>query len=274
MNSRLLPGQRRFRAFAGCAVVIVSVLILVWQFNSKTEPVYDGKSLSAWLEEYEKTFRLWNNPPDSGAREAIVRIGADALPFLLNYIASEDPLQVKWQIQKATGGPAHPSDSPEAHSHSLGIAGFAALQERAKPAEGALQRMLGSRKALIRRNAAICLGYLGQAGVTAIPELLAHVEDEDREVSNAAIWALGNLGEQSDYVVPRLVELTSREYPSLEVFEALAKFGDRARIAVPKLKQLAEGRDPAVALLAVETVERIDAVTGAELRAKLRGRKP
>lgn len=274
MNSMLLLGERRFLALAGCAVLIVSALVVIWRFNSKREPVYEGKPLSAWLEEYEKTFRLWNKPPNDGAREAIVAIGADALPFLLKYIATEDPLNVKWQIQKVTGGPAHPTDSPKAYSHSLGIAGFAALQERAKPAEDALARMLANPKPLIRRNAAISLGYMGHAGVTAIPELLAHVEDEDREVSRAAIWALGNLGQQSDYVVPKLVELASRKYPSVEIFDALAKFGDRARTAIPKLKELAEGRDPAVALLAVETAERIDAVTGAELRGRLRGRKP
>src|SRR5712692_12000430 len=67
-----------FVALAGC---------LVWMLSRPAEPVYQGKPLSAWINEYN------GRPGDTNqaALVAIREMGTNAIPALLKIIKADDP---------------------------------------------------------------------------------------------------------------------------------------------------------------------------------------
>jgi len=73
-----------------------SVLILIgcasWFALSPREPVYEGKALSYWLDEINRTGKTDKNEP---AMKAARAMGTNSLPFLLSYIEhKESPIKV------------------------------------------------------------------------------------------------------------------------------------------------------------------------------------
>lgn len=79
--------MRRWSGIAA-AVLLVAVLgVVVWQILGPKEPVYHGKPLSQWLNEYNRAGALDKTESIS---EAIRAMGTNTLPFLLAHIRHSD----------------------------------------------------------------------------------------------------------------------------------------------------------------------------------------
>ncbi len=83
----------RKRVQIALAVLLVAVGgVVVWQMSrpQEREPVYQGKGLRTWLSEY-----LWASVRRDGrtqdlAAGAVLQIGTNAVPILLNMLCKED----------------------------------------------------------------------------------------------------------------------------------------------------------------------------------------
>jgi hypothetical protein len=159
--------SRRAALFAGCAgVVITAAVFLWWSFR---EPRYDGRSLSEWLSRLgvrEETY--WSPYPDAAererAREAVSRIGTNALPYLMRWIEYREPDEaefVRW-LRTLFG-----RDRREANA-----------KLRAEEAAAALQ-------------------YIRDAPDSVVPGLARLARDQDYRIVGRATHALTLLGEHS-----------------------------------------------------------------------------
>jgi HEAT repeat protein len=159
------------------------------------------------------------------AREALQKMGAAAVPALIEPLADDDA-EVRIEAAYAL---IHLAGDAQAALDPL----IAALQHDTDPT--------------VRRYAAMALGRLGPAGQPAIPALAEALKDGHAPVRAEAADALGRLGTrvETETVVNLLIGALSDPEPEVrkEAAEALEGIGPRAKAAVPALTTL-EQKDP------------------------------
>jgi HEAT repeat protein/S1-C subfamily serine protease len=124
-----------------------------------------------------------------------------------------------------------------------------------------LERVLKDDAAPQRRaEAARAIGTIGIQARSAIPNLLEAIKDSDRNVSTAAMEALGKLGSASDVVLPELISKSlndSDKRVKLYAARAIGKMGAAGVSAIDPLIELTRDNDPELhneALLALGRV--------------------
>ena len=86
--------RKRYQmAVAVLLVAIVGVLVWLVRFPREHEPVYQGRTLTQWLDKYNRAGAMAKTEPVS---QAIRAMGTNSLPFLLAHIKhTEFPLKQK-----------------------------------------------------------------------------------------------------------------------------------------------------------------------------------
>src|SRR6266850_2573494 len=146
--------------------------MVVWRAARSSEPVYQGKQLSRWLDE-----AFWTGGPNTQMTTAIQSMGTNALPTLLKMINSRDsrfrsalvmysrrPSRVLFRVHSAQD------------YHWMAMWGFNALGPTGKPALPALINLLNHGDEDARAAAAYCLGVIGPAK-EAVPALTQCLKD-------------------------------------------------------------------------------------------------
>jgi hypothetical protein len=210
------------RAFAVCLILAVTA-----RGQEPADTVYDGKPASAWAADLKN--------PDRGVREratrAVMKIGAPAVPHLVKVLeGSKD-----WQVRRGV------------------LTAFLRMGKNAKAATPALLAALQGPDADERDTAAEALGRIGPHAKDAVPALIRALKDENHYVRSSSAAALGEIGAEADKVAPDKNE-TVRRYAA----QSLARFGSRARAAVPALKAAANDAVPVVRSAAVNALKQID----------------
>lgn len=235
-------------------ILVMTVFVFLWKAARPSEPVYEGKSLSRWLEGH-LPYTSANPPPNSPgwkkADEALRRIGTNAIPTLLQMIRAKDPPKPVLKLL----------DSAKRH-HLISIHYRNAFQ-RNDEAEYAF-RILGTNAAAAvplliqiyqddvspnsQRCAAKALGNIGPAAIAAVPVLLANFSHANADVRFYAVSAMFNIGGDPNTVVPALKSLLKD--PKSEVrftaVAALRRFGTHARAAIPELMEARQDQDQGV----------------------------
>ncbi len=100
---------------------------------------------------------------------------------------------------------------------------------------------------------------------------LRGVNDNDPLVRAGAAIALGQIGQQPEVVVPALIESLADPVVTvrLSAVEGLARFGPKAREAVPVLMKAFENRESKIASLAGFALMRIDPSAARQAITKL-----
>jgi hypothetical protein len=215
--------DRRVRKKQGILGIVFGIAALalgvaIWQSSRPNEPVYQGKTLSAWLKQlpaYRVNSRgvtwapLMVNPStkdELAAEEAVRRIGTNALPVLLQKIQAQDGLRTKtdqvmgwarglyqrWisrqspgQFQMVRGGNP-PTKADELHWD--GGRGLYALGRMAAPAIPELVVLLNSGDNSKAPAAAYALSGMGPEGLAALTNDLPGGNEWTRI---CVIWAMG-----------------------------------------------------------------------------------
>jgi HEAT repeat protein len=207
-----VSNRRRALAVVLCAVSLIAVLFVVWNSNYVHEPVYKGKRLTGWVEQW-KTNR-WNIPKTASnraaekeAETAIRAIGTNAIPFLL---ASLKAREAKWRDYARNMLPR------QWHAH-LGLNG----------------NRVGRRKEIGANG----LAALGEQAAPAVPELIQLIRSSDKDASYLAVWALGSLRSGATSAIPVLVQcLTNpRQEIRIDAINSLAWIPDHSNTIVPAL---------------------------------------
>jgi hypothetical protein len=209
------------RKYILAALVIVVIGGALWIMLRPREPVYQGKSLTAWLEQDVVNYLIAYQQPLPGseaeaakrnrAREeaevAIRHIGTNALPYLLKMVAVKDSALKEKLItllskQSLVSIPFR--DARECHY--MAVCGFAALRSEATPAVPSLIDLLHSpatNRIMVNvpNDAAVCLAMIGE---TSVPYLLPLLTNGDPDVRFYASSAARS-------IVPRLTYLVSSD---------------------------------------------------------------
>jgi hypothetical protein len=227
--------KRRIIWLLIAGAVLVGMLVAVFS-NRGREPEYRGKKLSEWVERYgmANTFSL--RSPKSEAQAAIRHFGTNAIPYLLNWMAYEQPLW-KYKLNSAL--------------------------LRFKPSW-----MIRDKRQRLSAGAGPALGELGSEATCAIPELIRLANNRKRHTSRvSAVVALGRLGKPA---LPTLVGILTNQQVRvgdwMPLWSAAARsLGDQAhldretaRSALPALLERANDPDMQVQAAANYALERVD----------------
>src|SRR5436190_15040015 len=178
-------GRRILLMVAGCAIVLVAVL--VWP--GEREPEYQGKKLSEWLGSYPPNVDTMREY--TAAKAAVRQIGTNALPCLLRWVRCTQP---RWKYKAYPTFHRLPAamrihlierlispynwDQPS----SLACRGFEMLGSQASPTLPELTRLANdARRPDVAKNAMAALRAMGRPGF-----------DELKKIGNAKIrlWEL------------------------------------------------------------------------------------
>lgn len=169
---------RRGMITTAAAVLTAAITFLAWP--RQNDPLYQGRTLSQWLDTYETA--RWTRPGQAQvAASAVRRIGTNALPWLLACVDRTTPPPVRdvldWyyvHIGKPPNTTYYHNNgavgTPDIHAE-LALTGFDILGSQARDAVGELARRMKTDRT---RHDAIALALIGEEGV---PPLLAALSD-------------------------------------------------------------------------------------------------
>jgi HEAT repeat protein len=231
------------------AVLLLALLGgLIWILSRLTEPAYQGKRLSAWLNE----FRANGVPGDSNqaAYVAFREMGTKAIPWLLRIIRSDDP-----PFQRMTSELNRMQSLvhfPVREASKLRWAATFALYAMGTNAESALPALTNllfrtnAANYLLRLHSAISLAGMGTAG---LPPLLAALTNQNSSIRAAAAEALRWERSDVNLVIPALVARLNHEndqemHVHLRILDTLGRLHAEPGLAVPALMKDFSGNDP------------------------------
>jgi hypothetical protein len=220
------------------------------------EPVYQGKTLSAWLLIYRTEAPL----PDMGltqraqeSADAVRQLGPKAVPWLVEWISYEQPA---WQrsarfmlrtIVRRLGGGASPSHlARPAELRQAAVAGFRILGPEAAAAVPALSRLL---KAHSSRAVSLlvmdALSHLGKAGLPPLLDVLANPARPDRLLAMESLGEMSYLGNDAHPAVLAMIQCLDDKDARIadSAAMALGTMALEAEIVVPALAGKLESRD-------------------------------
>jgi hypothetical protein len=264
---------RRIVLVAGA---ILASVFLAWMFSTKREPVYQGKSLTTWLHQYHTN--RW--PLDKEAEAAIRHFGTNASPVLLQLMSTREsavtlkllaivPKKLQAQFQG-------PTVNDYVHKVSgcrrVGAAGFMTLGEQARPTVPNLIALLDDKNKDVRYLAVFALRCLGPVARDALPALTNCLSDPEFAVRDDAVMALGTMRAEPERVVPLIIafleKYRSDHILSRDAIYSLMQFKADAKPAIPILLSFLDNQNAEVQSAAAMAIREIAPETAAKAGAK------
>jgi hypothetical protein len=261
----------RTRARIVVAAVAVALLAgVLWRGLAPGEPSYQGKGLSAWIEQDVKYFPAKPNSPDRAKRDeaeaAIRQMGTNTLPTLLKMVRAKDsPLKANLLLWSSKQSVIKFHFRSASDYHAWSTYGFGALGPIAKPAVPALVDALQDKDDEVCATAANCLACIGREAKEAAPALVQLLNNRRNGVAiMESMMALGSSRAEPETVVPLLLEYVNGPRQGLNYSEfaidALGLYGTNAEVAVPVLEELVS--NPTYQGGALDALDRIDRKAG------------
>ncbi len=265
--------KRRLILVAALVPAVLGGLMWILVYVHNSEPVYEGKRLSAWV--------MGKEPR---AEEAIRRIGTNSIPTLLRMLSARDSalkLKLLALANKQRLIKIHVVSAAEQNMNAA--LAFHALRNDAKGAVPALMKIYGKQYSPESQfSVVVALGYIGPDAKSAFP-LLVRAKFDNEHSTNQSRLAISRHAEQalSEILMPTtdcaslMTDTLSDPDPRMRRFAAstLLEFGARSKPAIPKLIELLKDPDSATRKEAAMATRRIDPdVTGprkAELDAAM-----
>ncbi len=261
--------------------------LFIWKSAAPSEPVYRGKYLHVWIEEWranEFPTTNWATHSDKARQEAadaVRAIGADAIPFLLESLRIKQP-SIKSRLLKII--PARWHDALHLNygpydSQIPGLDGFAILGPLGAPALPELMKLAQDGNANHRRWAVGALGSLGSAGEPAVPFLIQCLTNSDWQTRQVAAWGLCTIRQRPETVIPALVQYLKFTQTLTATAEDaycinyLVFWGTNAQPAVPLILGLLESPDWHKRNAVTNCLPRIDPEAGERAHLIIRRRQ-
>jgi HEAT repeat protein len=250
--------------------VVLGILLVAavgwasWQaLRQPREPVYRGKPLSSWLKAYENPV----TPEVEAQADAAVRqAGTNAIPILVRLLRVEDSaLKVKFmdlvqrqhiiRIEFTRGPVQHRPRTIEIEYTSAvqrnwaGSRGFTVLGTNGQSATPALIEIANRNISLPSRYYAIeALGYIGPPAKDAVPSLLRLATNADLHGRCSAMFALRQIHEKPDQVLPLLTNALHSPYAivRLNAILGLQQIGPEAANLLASMESVTKPAVPAL----------------------------
>jgi HEAT repeat protein len=232
MEHSSFMAKPRLGSKIAAAVLAAGVAVLLIEHFS--EPSYQGKPLSFWLDclvedahNRDTRWDLFRYPQrDSQAAQSVLAIGPRGIPFLLNWLRARDtPFKKKLR------------DFAKKHPW-IPIEQWDPLR--------------------LRKSAMLGFQVLGPAAKSAVPGLIEALDDDDVSLRTAAAYALQYVGpsmaalpalEKRLNVLSQTLTQTNsalNEWETYGVLRALGAIGPEARTALPQIARLSQPPSPAI----------------------------
>ena len=237
--------NKRLRIFIGF-LLVTGFGLLVWRASGRREPVFEGRTLTSWLDHHVGTSAArpsYDSPGWQKADLALRRIGTNGIPTLLDMIRAKDPplpvmklLQVagryRWtRIQYHSA--LERNEEAEFAFRVLGTKAVSAVSQLSKIYEENVSPSS-------QMCAALALGYIGRGAQAALPGLIRDFTHTDADVRSYAVLAVASIGGEPDVVLQPLTR--ALKDPSVNVrWEALVGLSNlesRGRPAVPEILKM------------------------------------
>lgn len=238
-------------------VAIAGVLLVRWLGR---EPYYEGRPLSTWVNELQHG----NGAQREKAAKAIRELGPDGLPYLAGTltnppspvrraaknVASHVPDRMKQQLRRFYSPP------DEVTSKLGALHALRTLGTNGVPALGAVSHVY-----LEQPNVAVAsmaAQTLGQMGTSALPTLIAALDDGDYNNRSLACQVLATFHTNAGPAVPRLERIAGDEIGPIAsmAFYTLSRIGEAA---VPALTNLLLNKNATVRSQALYALANIGA---------------
>jgi hypothetical protein len=193
------------------AALLIAILVgITWMLMPRPEPVYGGKLLSAWLEEYNRQNFYSPRSSDSPADVAIRHIGTNAFPMIAQRLRYRDSALKSKLIQFLESHPRlhFPFQIPTQDEYNAqAIFALRALGWDAKPLIPTLAEAMDHFGLPNHLDAMFWLQSLRSEGEAAIPALIRILKDKNNKFRFVAVITLSFVGEeQTNRVLPVLEE--------------------------------------------------------------------
>lgn len=259
--------RHRKTALIWSLLFLAGLLAGFWMLNP-AEPSYQGRSVSAWLDDIPM-------PKNSTAAHAALKaIGSNAAPSIIRRLRqSESPLQTKYRELFPRLPPQLAKLLPQPKAEFRYFDGAGAFLDIGPGVEPILIHSLKDRSLSVRVATASALGSLrffdGADIRDAIPGLTEALHDESKMVRLHAALALGFTGPEAASSVPALIPLlndseiqpgnSGRIFVRAAAAGALGKIGPKAKAALPLLRSLLAEKDIYLRVVTAVAIWRIDA---------------
>lgn len=236
--------------------ILIAILALAvlggaaWMMLSprvEPEPVYQGKPLSAWLENFSPIGTYFSTSNADAARTAIQNMGTNTISTMLRMLSTPN---LPWKnrlfvlAQKQHIIKIHYVEPQMLYNRAL--FGFQALGDpRSAGAVPELVKIYDQNPAA-QSLIAIILGQIGPDAKAAVPALLRGAASTNEYVCNNSLAALCQIHAEPNLVVPVFIKALENPYPLIRFWavSGLGAFGTNARTAVPAIVKLMESKEP------------------------------
>jgi hypothetical protein len=254
-----LPRRMIGVAFAVAVVGLLSFLLL-----QSREPTYQGRSLSAWLQDWDNSSTRPGTPVRTEVRtnvqNAVRQMGEKAVPCLRSMLRTRDTAVRQKLVAFCSQKPWIPIRfRPAAYRlHIRGMFGIRALGPAGKPALPELLALLKEPEWTIRAWAAGTLGKIGPDANVALPELTLRLSDPDCRVRQSACSALPEIGIAKEVVLPALMPCLQDTNDSVFVaaLQTTSQLGVDPSALVPSVTRQLTQADPRVRYEAAMALQR------------------
>jgi hypothetical protein len=261
------------------ALVIIGSVGLLWLVSRPREPIYQGRDLTFWLDQYGSNH--WSNTElDREAEFAIRHFGTNCIPAYLQMISTHpSSLTINFLAR------IPPRWSTRLHILSMsgyasklqllrrrGSCGLAALGADAKTAVPALITLLNDPHSDVRYVSVYTIRCLGPVARDALPSVIKCLNDPEFTVRDDAVAALGTLHEDPEKTVPLLIDFLDKnrnnQFLRQDALGALGQFGGQAASAVPAVRPFLNHEDSYTRQIASNVLWKIDPQAAAKLEVK------
>lgn len=190
---RCMVARRRIWIWVGSGLIATAVLMTAF-YGANREPIYQGRPLSEWITEYEKSLPATTG--DQPAADAVRQIGTNAIPVLMEWINYNRP-KVVIMAENFLGATARRLGlPPRYYLRSFNrdqwtwraIEAFALLGTNAAPAIPALTTLAADPAHSDAAASAVgALNEMGPRGTAALLSLLTNAASPHRRVIIAAL---------------------------------------------------------------------------------------
>lgn len=219
---------------------------LAWRAPRPREPLFEGRSLTSWLDHHVASSAAsppYDSPGWKKADEAIRHIGTNAIPTLLEMIRAKDrpPLVIKLMETARQHGWTRTQYRYAMSRHEEAQYAFRMLGTNAASAVPELVRIYEQDiSPSSQRCAALALGHIGRGAQAALPALIGRFTHTNSEVRFYAVSAVMDIRGEPAVVVPALTSALKDSSVNVRwnALVGLSHFGGRARPAVPEILKM------------------------------------
>jgi len=238
-------------------LAVAAVGGLAWPALRPQEPVYQGKALSFWLDQYGSNH--WKRSDRNLAQQAetaIRHFGTNAVPNLLNMMRSRESsfktnvlgrVPKSWLVRLRLPT-VNEYQTQLGERRRRGAFGMVALGPDARPFFPALIRLLNDTNYDVRYVSVFALRSLGPVAKEALPSLIRCLDDPEFTVRDEAVMSLGIIHEDPERVIPILRSIIEKNRGNAilcqDAMQALGSFGTRAASAAPILLPFVNDQNP------------------------------